>query len=95
VEHNLKVALSLATRIYLMGKAHIGFKGTIQEFESNKEVWKNISKYEIFSGIPLGKIIRLLYLAVFIAGYFFYFHVNLSFIIFLERNRRAYAGNSN
>jgi branched-chain amino acid transport system ATP-binding protein len=38
VEHNLKVALSLATRIYLMGKAHIGFKGTIREFENNKEV---------------------------------------------------------
>jgi branched-chain amino acid transport system ATP-binding protein len=38
VEHNLKVALSLATRIYLMGKAHIGFGGTIQEFEDNKEV---------------------------------------------------------
>ncbi len=38
VEHNLKVALSLATRIYLMGKAHIGYEGTIQEFENNKEV---------------------------------------------------------
>lgn len=37
VEHNLKVALSLANRIYLMGKAHIGFMGTIKELEANPE----------------------------------------------------------
>ncbi|MGB9698676.1 MAG: ABC transporter ATP-binding protein [Thermodesulfobacteriota bacterium] len=38
VEHNLKVALSLANRIYLMGKAHIGFAGTIWDLEANPEV---------------------------------------------------------
>lgn len=38
VEHNLKVALSLANRVYLMGKAHIGFVGTIRELEANPEV---------------------------------------------------------
>ncbi len=38
VEHNLKVALSLANRVYLMGKAHIGFAGTIKELEANPEV---------------------------------------------------------
>ncbi len=37
VEHNLKVALSLANRVYLMGKAHIGFAGTIKELEANPE----------------------------------------------------------
>jgi branched-chain amino acid transport system ATP-binding protein len=31
VEHNLKVALSLAARVYLMGKAHVGFTGTPEE----------------------------------------------------------------
>lgn len=35
VEHNLKVAKALADRIYLMGKAHIGFEGRIDELESN------------------------------------------------------------
>jgi branched-chain amino acid transport system ATP-binding protein len=38
VEHNIKVALSLAKRIYLMGKAHIGFSGTKEELEANPEV---------------------------------------------------------
>lgn len=38
VEHNLKVALSLASRVYLMGKAHIGFVGTIKELETNPEI---------------------------------------------------------
>ena len=33
VEHNIKVALSLAKRVYLMGKAHIGFAGTVQELQ--------------------------------------------------------------
>lgn len=36
VEHNLKVALSLAHRVYLMGKAHIGFNGTVEELKDNK-----------------------------------------------------------
>jgi len=38
VEHNVSVAMSLATRIYLMGKAHIGFSGTKEELEANSEV---------------------------------------------------------
>jgi branched-chain amino acid transport system ATP-binding protein len=38
VEHNVKVAMSLAHRIYLMGKAHIGFSGTKEELEANAEV---------------------------------------------------------
>ena len=37
VEHNLKVALSLAHRVYLMGKAHIGFDGTVEELKDNKK----------------------------------------------------------
>lgn len=37
VEHNLKVALSLATRVYLMGKGHIGYSGTTQELRDNNE----------------------------------------------------------
>jgi branched-chain amino acid transport system ATP-binding protein len=36
VEHNLKVALSLAHRVYLMGKAHIGFNGTVQELKQDR-----------------------------------------------------------
>ena len=35
VEHNIKVALSLAHRVYLMGKAHIGFAGTVQALKDN------------------------------------------------------------
>jgi branched-chain amino acid transport system ATP-binding protein len=38
VEHNLKVAMSLANRVYLMGKAHIGFKGTTEELEAQPEI---------------------------------------------------------
>jgi branched-chain amino acid transport system ATP-binding protein len=38
VEHNLKVALSLADRVYLMGKAHIGFMGTVEELDSNPDI---------------------------------------------------------
>ena len=38
VEHNLKVALSLAHRVYLMGKAHIGYNGTVEELKNNNEV---------------------------------------------------------
>ena len=36
VEHNLKVALSLAHRVYLMGKAHIGFNGTVAELKEDR-----------------------------------------------------------
>ena len=38
VEHNLKVAMSLADRMYLMGKAHIGFAGDVQELEAKPEI---------------------------------------------------------
>lgn len=38
VEHNLKVAMSLANRLYLMGKAHVGFTGTVEELKANPEV---------------------------------------------------------
>lgn len=38
VEHNLKVALSLAHRVYLMGKAHIGYQGSVEELRNNHEV---------------------------------------------------------
>lgn len=38
VEHNLKVALSLADRVYLMGKAHIGFKGSVEELRDDRQV---------------------------------------------------------
>ncbi|MBM4330841.1 MAG: ABC transporter ATP-binding protein [Deltaproteobacteria bacterium] len=40
VEHNIKVALSLADRLYLMGKAHIGFVGTIAELEAHPDARK-------------------------------------------------------
>jgi branched-chain amino acid transport system ATP-binding protein len=35
VEHNIKVALSLAHRVYLMGKAHIGFEGSVAALKDN------------------------------------------------------------
>jgi len=38
VEHNLKVAMSLADRVYLMGKAHLGFTGSVEELNANPEV---------------------------------------------------------
>jgi len=38
VEHNLKVAMSLADRVYLMGKAHLGFSGTVEELENRPDV---------------------------------------------------------
>jgi branched-chain amino acid transport system ATP-binding protein len=37
VEHNIKVALSLAKRVYLMGKAHIGFSGTVEELNAHPD----------------------------------------------------------
>jgi branched-chain amino acid transport system ATP-binding protein len=38
VEHNIKVAMSLANRVYLMGKAHIGFAGTTEELKAKPQV---------------------------------------------------------
>jgi branched-chain amino acid transport system ATP-binding protein len=38
VEHNLKVALSLADRVCLMGKGHIGYEGTSDDLKENKEM---------------------------------------------------------
>jgi branched-chain amino acid transport system ATP-binding protein len=37
VEHNFKVAMSLANRVYLMGKAHVGFSGTREDLDKNPE----------------------------------------------------------
>ena len=38
IEHNLKVALHLANRVYLMGKARLGFTGTVEELEADPEI---------------------------------------------------------
>jgi len=38
VEHNLKVAMSLANRVYLMGKAHLGFTGTKEELDARPDM---------------------------------------------------------
>ncbi|MFZ5569242.1 MAG: ABC transporter ATP-binding protein [Thermodesulfobacteriota bacterium] len=38
VEHNLKVALSLVSRLYLMGKGSIGFAGTVEELHKRPEI---------------------------------------------------------
>jgi branched-chain amino acid transport system ATP-binding protein len=38
VEHNLKVAMSLANRIYLMGKAHLAFTGTVEDLKAQPEI---------------------------------------------------------
>jgi branched-chain amino acid transport system ATP-binding protein len=38
VEHNLKMAMSVATRVYLMAKAHLGYTGTVAELAANAEV---------------------------------------------------------
>ena len=38
VEHNLKVAMSLAHRIYLMGKAHLAFTGTVEELNAHPDI---------------------------------------------------------
>jgi len=40
VEHNLKVAMSLAQRIYLMGKAVLAFTGTVAELDAQPEIRK-------------------------------------------------------
>lgn len=41
VEHNFNVAISLATRVYLMGKGHVGFAGTAEEVKSDPEARQN------------------------------------------------------
>ncbi|MCK9273611.1 MAG: ABC transporter ATP-binding protein [Syntrophales bacterium] len=38
VEHNIKVALAMAHRLYLMGKAHVGFEGTPEELAKKPEI---------------------------------------------------------
>ncbi|MCF8085039.1 MAG: ABC transporter ATP-binding protein [Deltaproteobacteria bacterium] len=38
VEHNFEVAMSLAERIYLMGKAYVGFSGTPQELQEQPAI---------------------------------------------------------
>jgi len=38
IEHNLKVAMSLANRVYLMGKAHLGFTGTKEELDARPDI---------------------------------------------------------
>ena len=38
VEHNLKVAMSLSDRLYLMGKAFLAFAGTIEELDAQPEI---------------------------------------------------------
>ncbi|MBW2092563.1 MAG: ABC transporter ATP-binding protein [Deltaproteobacteria bacterium] len=38
VEHNLKVAMSLADRIYIMGKAYLAFEGTVKDLEDHPEI---------------------------------------------------------
>ena len=40
VEHNLKVAMSLADRVYLMGKAYLAFTGTVEDLEAKPEIRK-------------------------------------------------------
>ncbi|SHL40954.1 amino acid/amide ABC transporter ATP-binding protein 2, HAAT family [Desulfatibacillum alkenivorans DSM 16219] len=38
VEHNLNAALALADRVYLMGKAYIGYEGTAKDLEQNPDI---------------------------------------------------------
>lgn len=38
VEHNLKVAMSLAHRIYIMGKASLAFTGTVEELDARPDI---------------------------------------------------------
>ena len=38
VEHNYKVAISLADRVYLMGKARVGYQGTAADLENQPDV---------------------------------------------------------
>jgi branched-chain amino acid transport system ATP-binding protein len=38
VEHNFKMAMSIAKRVFVMSKAHIGFSGATEELEANPEI---------------------------------------------------------
>jgi len=38
VEHNLRVAMSLAQRIYIMGKASLAFSGTVEELDARPDI---------------------------------------------------------
>ncbi len=38
VEHNLKVAMSLAQRLYIMKKAEVAFTGTVQELDARPDI---------------------------------------------------------
>jgi branched-chain amino acid transport system ATP-binding protein len=38
VEHNLKVAMSLAKRLYIMGKASLAFAGTVEELDARPDI---------------------------------------------------------
>jgi branched-chain amino acid transport system ATP-binding protein len=38
VEHNLKMAMSLAHRLYLMGKAFLAFSGTVEELKARPDM---------------------------------------------------------
>ena len=38
VEHNLKMAMSLAQRVYLMGKAVVGYSGTIEDLKARPDL---------------------------------------------------------
>ena len=40
VEHNLKMAMSLAQRIYIMGKASLAFTGTAEELDARPDIRK-------------------------------------------------------
>ena len=40
VEHNLKVAMSLAHRLYIMGKAYLAFTGTVEDLDAQPEIRK-------------------------------------------------------
>jgi branched-chain amino acid transport system ATP-binding protein len=38
VEHNFKVAMSLARRVYVMKKAQVAFEGTVEELAAHREI---------------------------------------------------------
>jgi ABC-type uncharacterized transport system ATPase subunit len=38
VEHNFKVAMSLARRVYVMKKAQLAFEGTVEELATQHEI---------------------------------------------------------
>jgi branched-chain amino acid transport system ATP-binding protein len=38
VEHNLKVAMSLAQRLYIMKKAEVAFAGTVKELDARPDI---------------------------------------------------------